>query len=109
MSDQNNNGLLHKILENQGDMKADIARLETTVESHFQQNDQAHNQMHSNIVDVKERVRKLEESDDRQDSILDQRIGSHKLGWSIVGFVVVIFSGAAGYYLPKIFKFIAGL
>lgn len=105
MSGQND-VLLHQILENQSNMREDIARLETTVESHFQQNDQAHTQMHANIVDVKERVENLEETQDDHQSILDQRIGSHKVIWAIVGINVAIISGAAGHYLPKILKWL---
>lgn len=110
-----NESLQQQILQNQNEMKdtlADVrervARVEEKQEAHYQQNAQEHNQMHANVVDIKDRVTTLEDGHDEQQSFIDQRIGRHKLAWSLIGLVVVFVSGAAGYFTPKIIGWLTG-
>ena len=90
------------------DVKIDVATIKERQEKHYVLNDSEHQNMVSLIAgtktdvdEIKEEITGLKESDDNQQSILDQRTGMHiALKW-VIGILATIASGGIGWFLAK--------
>lgn len=99
------NQSLRQILENQGDIKERIARVETKQEgftdkldAFYENNDKAHNDMVSLITnktkDVESRVQSLETGHSTQQTVIDRSMGIWDfVKWGI-GIIVTLSTGA---------------
>ena len=87
------------------DMNSRLARVEENQKSHYKENDHQHNDMTSNIVEVKDDLEKVAGRIDEVESILDRRTGQHSVFGGIWHFLAVLAGGGAltaiGGYLAK--------
>lgn len=75
------------------DVSERLARVEENQKSHYRDNDQQHNVMVSNIVEVKKSVDSVANRVDEVESILDQRSGQHGVFGNIWQFVLALVGG----------------
>ncbi len=112
---QDINHRLNELVVGQGEIKAEVAEMrgemkafDERLESEAQRNTTDHSRIVSLVEsykdDVDAEIQILRASYDDQQSTLDKRKGAHKVVWWFVGALLLLVSGAAGHYLPKLFK-----
>lgn len=102
MTTESTNKRIFEVLD---DIRDRLARVETTIEAHYVQNQQDHNNLTAIIEELKTDVKDLEKNQDEQQTVLDARKGQHSIFSGMWQFILAMISGgimlALGGWLAK--------
>ena len=102
MSESNS---ISRIFEKLDDISDRLARVETTIEAHYVQNQQDHTNLTAIIEELKTDVKDLEKNQDEQQTVLDARKGQHSIFSGMWQIILAMISGgimlALGGWLAK--------